>query len=347
MTEYLLIATAFVYCCARQFQAKKYQFNIFEENVMSQKALKFFRCCLISASLVSLVDVSTSAQDRSWLNQPVANWNKPGRTIPKAAKGEYEPAVDPRCKETLRAPETAADRQLIAAGWKLFGPIQSYSGTSLIKAMSGVDGMCRPMGFHSFVFVGGKFAGTLTPDPMSSRADGVESHVWLTNASSLFAEFSRYKDSDPLCCPSGKAGVQYQIKRTAQGPVLVPNNPENTGGETQENKPEKAMVTGTVFYRERSALPPNAVVQVQLADVSRADAAAVVLGEQTIELKGKQVPIPFEINYDPQKIDPRFTYAVSARITVDGKLWFISTTRYSVITNNQPVKVDILVQRVK
>lgn len=314
---------------------------------MSQKALRFFCLSSVLASLLSVAAASTSAQDKSWLDQPVASWNKSGRAVPKAASGDYEPGVDPRCKETLRAPETAADRQLVAAGWKLFGSVQSYSGTSIIKAMSGVDGMCRPMGFHSFVFVGGAFAGTLTPTPMSSRSDGVESQVWLTSPTSLMAEFSRYKDTDPLCCPSGKAGAQYHVKRTAQGPVLVPNHPENTGGNTQENKQEQAMVTGNVLYRERIALPPNAIVKVQLADVSRADAAAVVLGEQTIELKGKQVPIPFEIAYDPAKIDPRMTYAVSARITVEDKLWFISTTRYSVITNKQPMKVDIMVERVK
>jgi hypothetical protein len=39
-----------------------------------------------------------------------------------------------------------------------------------------------------------------------------------------------------------------------------------------------AMITGTVTYRERIALPPTAVIKVQLVDVSRADAPAVVIG---------------------------------------------------------------------
>ena len=42
------------------------------------------------------------------------------------------------------------------------------------------------------------------------------------------------------------------------------------------------QVTGSVTYRERIALPPTAVVQVRLVDVSRADAPAVLIAEQVI-----------------------------------------------------------------
>ena len=39
-------------------------------------------------------------------------------------------------------------------------------------------------------------------------------------------------------------------------------------------------VKGEVMYRERIALPPNAVLSVQLADVSLADAPAAIVGER-------------------------------------------------------------------
>jgi uncharacterized lipoprotein YbaY len=108
-----------------------------------------------------------------------------------------------------------------------------------------------------------------------------------------------------------------------------------------------ARVTGTETYRERIALPPNAVVHVSLQDVSRADAPAVVLGEQMIETQGRQVPIPYEIPYDPAAIDQRFTYSVRARITVGGQLMFTSTTATLVITRGNPTTdVEIVVQRV-
>ena len=91
---------------------------------------------------------------------------------------------------------------------------------------------------------------------------------------------------------------------------------------------EKA-VRGEVIYRERIALPPSAVLSVQLADVSLADAPAKIIGEQTVKPAG-QVPISFEIKFDPSLIQPQMTYALQARIIVDGKLMFISDVRHQV-----------------
>jgi uncharacterized lipoprotein YbaY len=109
-----------------------------------------------------------------------------------------------------------------------------------------------------------------------------------------------------------------------------------------------ARLEGVVTYLERIALSPNAVVEVKLQDVSRADVAAVEVASQTIQTQGKQVPIPFSLEYDPASIDPRMTYAVSARITEDGKLTWINTTMYLVLTRGAPMNdVEIVVERVK
>jgi putative lipoprotein len=105
-------------------------------------------------------------------------------------------------------------------------------------------------------------------------------------------------------------------------------------------------VTGTVGYRERIMLPPSAVVKVQLVDVSRADAPATVVGEQTFETGSKAAPYTFWIAYDPAKIEANHTYAVQARIEVGGKLRFISDQRHAVITRGAPSKVDILLKGV-
>ena len=105
-----------------------------------------------------------------------------------------------------------------------------------------------------------------------------------------------------------------------------------------------AQVTGTVTYRERIALPPDAIVKVQLVDVSRADASAIVLGEQLIDTAGKQVPFRFAIAYDPARIDERMTYAVQARIESGGRLLFISDQRYAVITRGAVKHVDMVLR---
>jgi uncharacterized lipoprotein YbaY len=107
-----------------------------------------------------------------------------------------------------------------------------------------------------------------------------------------------------------------------------------------------ATVTGTITYTEEIALPAEGVVvTVKIEDVSRADAPAVTMGQQVIENPG-QVPIPFEVEYNPADIDERYVYALRARIEVDGKLWFINTSRYAVITRGNPTSdVEVLVQK--
>lgn len=105
----------------------------------------------------------------------------------------------------------------------------------------------------------------------------------------------------------------------------------------------QSSVTGRVLYLQRSALPPNAVLQVQLLDVTRANAPAIVLGEQRIHTNGRQVPIDFEVVYDPALVQDDHRYSLQARITVDNRLLFVSRQLYPVITMGNPVTVEIRV----
>lgn len=104
-------------------------------------------------------------------------------------------------------------------------------------------------------------------------------------------------------------------------------------------------VTGTVTYRERIALPDDAVVSVRIQDVSRMGAPAQVIGEQVLHPSGSQVPIAYAVPYDPAAIDERFSYSMSARIEDGaGNLLFISDTAVPVITRDNPTKdVEIVV----
>ena len=110
--------------------------------------------------------------------------------------------------------------------------------------------------------------------------------------------------------------------------------------------PPRAAVTGRVTYRERSALPPDAVVRVQLSDVSRQDAAPIPIAQATLTPAGRQVPVPFELRYDPDAIDSTHTYAVRATIESGGRLIFTTTTANTVITRGRPVHVDLVLAAV-
>lgn len=108
--------------------------------------------------------------------------------------------------------------------------------------------------------------------------------------------------------------------------------------------PKTATLSGTVFYRERMALPPGAVVEVKLVDISRADAPSITIGQVSVAA-GPGTPTPFSLEYDPTQIRAGNRYALQARITADGTLLFISDTSYPVFTG-EPDKTDILVTRV-
>jgi putative lipoprotein len=102
-------------------------------------------------------------------------------------------------------------------------------------------------------------------------------------------------------------------------------------------------VSGEVTKRDRSGLPENAVVTVELRDVSLADALAKALSTDIIELKGSQLPVAYELAYDADEIDERHTYTVFSRIEADGNLLYITETAYPVITNGVTEDVEVVV----
>jgi copper homeostasis protein (lipoprotein) len=108
--------------------------------------------------------------------------------------------------------------------------------------------------------------------------------------------------------------------------------------------PASGQVKGTATYRERIAMPPDAVFEATLEDVSKADARAEVIGQARIERPGNP-PIRFEITYDPARIISNHRYSVRARILVDGKLFFTTDQSYPVLTGGHGTEVALLLRR--
>ncbi|BBB13307.1 YbaY family lipoprotein [Sphingopyxis sp. FD7] len=107
---------------------------------------------------------------------------------------------------------------------------------------------------------------------------------------------------------------------------------------------QPVTVTGSITYRERIALPPTAQVEITLADVSLADAPSRTIAQQAFTADGRQVPFAFSLTIDQRQLDPRHSYAVSARITdASGKLMFITDTRNSVaFDGRRAIDMDML-----
>lgn len=107
-----------------------------------------------------------------------------------------------------------------------------------------------------------------------------------------------------------------------------------------------AGVTGTVSFRSRKALPPQARIKVQLLEATATDAPATLMGEQIIEIKGRRTSYAFRIAYDPKAIMAKNRYELSARILADGELLFIDDTPARVITGGNPKRRSIVVKPV-
>ena len=121
----------------------------------------------------------------------------------------------------------------------------------------------------------------------------------------------------------GRASDRREINLTLS-PVAGPQPPA----------PVFARVTGLLSYRERMGLPADAEVVLRLLD-NTAD-GLVVIGEQQFRLAGRQVPIPFEIQYDPSYVEPLGIYTIDAQILVNGEPWFYNDYNYRVITRGHP-----------
>lgn len=92
-------------------------------------------------------------------------------------------------------------------------------------------------------------------------------------------------------------------------------------------------ISGSVTYRLRMALPPDAVLTVRAQESSRAGAKARTLAEQTMELGGQQAPIAFQLTVDRDLLGKKSRLTMAARIERRGKLLFINDMAY-------PVKID-------
>jgi len=127
--------------------------------------------------------------------------------------------------------------------------------------------------------------------------------------------------------------------------ALLLELPVDSGTLTFSAQPQ---VTGTVTYLQRIALPENAIVRVQIQDVSVADAPMTLVGEQVIVTGGAQVPFAFAISYPEAAIRANGRYSVAARITDgDGRLLFITDTIVPVITGDNPTSdIELVLVRV-
>jgi putative lipoprotein len=100
-----------------------------------------------------------------------------------------------------------------------------------------------------------------------------------------------------------------------------------------------ATIQGSILYRERMMLRPGSQLQVDLEDVSLADAPAVILASKTWPAEGAP-PYSFVLAYDPADVVAGRRYGIRGRITNGDRLLFISDTHIDPFAGS-PVEVMV------
>jgi len=120
-----------------------------------------------------------------------------------------------------------------------------------------------------------------------------------------------------------------------------------TGAAHSENRETDGMnmIVGSVWYRERMLLPPNAEILINLENVARADAPSDLIATTRFALKGGQ-PWAFSLEYDPAKLHNKGRYVLRARIEANGRLLFNSTGHIPAFDRLSGERLKIMVSRV-
>jgi putative lipoprotein len=108
---------------------------------------------------------------------------------------------------------------------------------------------------------------------------------------------------------------------------------------------EVETLEGSIWYRERIALPPSAEIRVLLEDVARMDVPADVIASTRIDPQGGP-PWAFSLAFDPEQLQERGRYVVRVRIEDAGRLLFINTESTPAFDRDPKKPLDIRVSRV-
>jgi putative lipoprotein len=156
------------------------------------------------------------------------------------------------------------------------------------------------------------------------------------------ADGNRYSDGELVWWGKGEGGFLQEDTPDGDGKFLAKD--------CKLEKPTAGtgILSGTVAYRQRIALPPQAVIELQLRELPAGDAreSTTLVANEKITMGDRQVPVPFTLRYDPGKINANRVYDVKARIIVGEQVRFSSGQVYPVLTQGNPSHVDMILDQV-
>lgn len=103
------------------------------------------------------------------------------------------------------------------------------------------------------------------------------------------------------------------------------------------------LITGTVGYLQKMALPEGAKVDVALVDLN----VGSVIAQHSARTTGEQPPIPFQISFPQSQVDPDGQYGLLARIMIGDAPVFATLQPVPVLTGDAPASgVNLVLEKV-
>lgn len=141
---------------------------------------------------------------------------------------------------------------------------------------------------------------------------------------------------------------EFERSATSDGwvRILVQNN---RNGQLM-NLPVKlesrsSKLSGYITLNNRIGLPSDAYAVVELQEILRPGAPPIPLARQTIQ-RCTQHPIGFEIEFDPQQIDTRRSYVLTASVLSQRQTLYTCSRPTQVLTAGAPTTVAIACDRI-
>lgn len=106
---------------------------------------------------------------------------------------------------------------------------------------------------------------------------------------------------------------------------------------------ESGILSLTATRADATESPTDAVLEVRLLDVSRADAPSATVAAQRFRVEGW--PALIRLAYDTAAIDSRMEYRVAARLMSGDRVLLRTTTAYPVLTRGAPDHLSIALER--
>lgn len=282
---------------------------------------------------ITVTPASTTAS-----NDPFVLPTTPGITAPTTVV----PAPTTPTAITTTPPATGTTRDRIAVAPTTPGSAASLTSPGTAPLLANPTTPTRPPRWRLGVYsqdtdIGVKILRVVAGSP-AERA-GIEANDYIVAVAGYQVGIVNGQQFD--------CGVEFEQRADSQGRVMLlvqDNRNKQLVNLPIQLESRLAKVTGTIAYRNRIFLPQDAIAMVELREGNTGPSTGITLGAQRID-EIRQIPIPFEIEYDPLDINPRRTYVISATISAAGRPLYTTVDQYAVITNGKGQQVAVSVER--